>query len=247
MMFLDEAGSHDLSRIDKEEYPVFVVGGVIVDLAYARTVIEPRVRQLKQEFFGRDDIILHTADIIRAKKEFEVLKDEAFRAEFYEGLNTMMRELDYIVVACAFKKDEHLARYGRIAADPYRFGLQMLIERFCQEIGEVASGGVVYAEKRRPDLDRELETAWQQAKRTMFAISGVASYVSQEAINERIVDLILKDKHLNIAGLQLADLVVSPIWRHVVGKAPREDWSIVERKFRRSGDRYEGYGLIIWP
>jgi hypothetical protein len=59
----------------------------------------------------------------------------------------------------------------------------------------------------------------------------------------------LRDKHLNVAGLQLADLVVSPIGRHVMGKPPREDWKIVESKMRRrySHGPYNGTGLIVLP
>jgi hypothetical protein len=46
----------------------------------------------------------------------------------------------------------------------------------------------------------------------------------------------------------LADLVVSPIGRHVLGKAEKEDFRIVQRKFRtnRAGE-YRGYGLVVLP
>ena len=57
----------------------------------------------------------------------------------------------------------------------------------------------------------------------------------------------LKDKRLNIGGLQLADLVVSPIGRAMLGKPTHEDWEIVKSKFRRGPRGYEGYGLVILP
>jgi hypothetical protein len=58
----------------------------------------------------------------------------------------------------------------------------------------------------------------------------------------------LVNKNRNVAGLQLADLVVSPIGRHVLGKPPKEDWRIVESRLRcnRRGD-YRGYGLVVLP
>lgn len=61
-MFLDESGDHSLTVIDPQ-YPVFVLGGVIVDRAYASGEMARRVRQFKLDLFGRDDLILHTADI----------------------------------------------------------------------------------------------------------------------------------------------------------------------------------------
>jgi len=67
-------------------------------------------------------------------------------------------------------------------------------------------------------------------------------------IGDRIVGLNLRPKSDNIAGLQLADLVVSPIGRHVMGKLDKEDWTIVHEKMRRSqGGRVEGHGLVVLP
>lgn len=36
--------------------------------------------------------------------------EAGFRQKFFAGLNTLMRELDYRVIACAIRKDEHLNR-----------------------------------------------------------------------------------------------------------------------------------------
>jgi hypothetical protein len=120
--------------------------------------------------------------------------------------------------------------------------LDVLVERFCFDIGNARGGGVIIAEKRDPSLDRELELAWLNLK-----IRGTR-YIRARDIDDRIVGLNLRAKGDNIAGLQLADLVVSPIGRHVLGKADKEDWSIVEAKFRRSPDgRIEGYGLVVLP
>lgn len=153
----------------------------------------------------------------------------------------MMRELEYKVVACAIKKDEHLARHGTKVDDLYGPSLGVLAERFCSEIGDALDGGIIFAEARRPDLDRELNLAWERLKETGSGAIG------PDALDERIIDLSLKDKSLNTAGLQLADLVVSPIGRSVIGKPTREDWAIVESEFRRVGTGYDGPGLIVLP
>jgi hypothetical protein len=153
----------------------------------------------------------------------------------------MMEELEYMVVACVIDKQKYAARHGPGAMDAYRYSLNILVERFCYEIGDQSEGGIIFAETRRPDLNRELNTAWERLKR-----SG-APYVAGKTIDRRIVDLALKDKRLNIEGLQLADLVVSPIGRAVLGKPPQEDWRVVEKKFRRVNGRYRGPGLVVLP
>jgi len=67
-------------------------------------------------------------------------------------------------------------------------------------------------------------------------------------VTNRIRDLVYRDKSRNIAGLQVADLVVSPIGRHVIGKQTNEDFRIIESKFRRpDSDDYRGPGLVVLP
>jgi hypothetical protein len=240
LFFLDESGDHSLEVIDKD-YPVFVLGGIIVDRAYYRAEVEPRVRKLKEDFLGDAEVILHTTDIIRARNGFEPLGDPETRAGFYEELNTLMRDLDYKVVACAIKKDAHLAQYKDHAVDPYSYALEVVVERFCHEVGDVEDGGLIFAERRRPDLDDALEAQWRKLR------EHGSDYASKGDIDKRIVDLSLKSKKPNTAGLQLADLVVSPIGRHVIGKKPQPDWEIVESKFRRGWNGYKGYGLVTLP
>ncbi len=59
-----------------------------------------------------------------------------------------MRELDYQVVACAIRKNEHLQRYGVAALDPYMMSLDVLVERFCMDVGNTRGGGLIVAERR---------------------------------------------------------------------------------------------------
>ena len=240
LLFLDESGNHALDSIDPQ-YPVFVLGGVIVDRTYYRTVVVPRVRQLKIDLFGDPGLILHTADIARTKNGFESLKDVHLRARFREAVNVMMRELDYTVVACVIDKTEHVARRGPNAADPYMYSLDVVVERLCLDAGIGADGAIIFAEKRSPVLDHQLDLAWERLK-----LTGPGG-VTAAAVDERVVDLSLKDKRLNIAGLQLADLVVSPIGRAVMGKASTEDWAVVESKIQRGPGGAAGYGLVIRP
>ncbi len=241
VLFLDESGDHNLSVIDPQ-YPMFVLGGVIMDMDYAKRELTDALDAFKREMFGRTDIILHTADITRNRNGFEPLKEREFRTRFYERLNVLMQRLEYSVVACAIRKNDHLSRYEVAALDPYLLSLDILVERFCFDVGRNSGGGLIVAEKRDPTLDRELDLAWLNLK-----IQGTR-YLQATDIEDRIMALNLRAKKDNIAGLQLADLVVSPIGRHVLGKPDKEDWRIVERKFRRNQHgKVEGYGLVVLP
>lgn len=241
VLFLDESGDHSLSVVDPQ-YPVFVLGGIIVDQAYAEGEMDERVRRFKLELFGRDDLILNTADIARNRNGFERMIEPEFRERFYGELNRLMRELDYTVVACVIRKDAHLARYGEAALDPYMLSLGVLVERFCFEVGNVAEGGLIVAERRGPTLDRQLELAW------LSLTTQGTRYLQARTIKRRIVGMRASHKRENVSGLQLADLVVSPVGRYVLGKAAHEDFRIVEAKLRRRGaSGYGGTGLVVLP
>jgi hypothetical protein len=241
VMFLDESGDHNLRLID-QQYPLFVLGGIIVDKDYAEGELTHKLAMFKRELFGNENLILHTADITRNRNGFERLKESAFRQDFYQMLNALMNELSYTVIACAIRKDYHLARYGVAALDPYLLSLDVLVERFCMEIGNLEGGGLIVAERRDATLDHELELAWLNLK-----IQGTR-YFRAKQIEQRIIGLNLRDKKANLAGLQLADLVVTPIGRKILGKTVKEDYRIVESKLRRSRTgKVEGYGLVVLP
>lgn len=241
VLFLDESGDHNLSVIDPQ-YPLFVLGGVVMDLAYAKGPATDAINTFKQEIIGDESVHLHTADITRNRNGFERLKESAFRGEFYDKLNTLMKTLEYEVLACVIKKEEHLQRYGMAAVDPYMMGLDILVERFCMMVGDVENGGFIVAEKRGSTLDRQLEIAWLNLK-----VQGTR-FMQAKQIERRIQSLILRDKKDNIAGLQLADLVVTPIGRKIINKTIKEDYRIVESKMRRSPNgRIDGYGLVVLP
>lgn len=241
VLFLDESGDHNLSVIDPQ-YPLFVLGGVIVEQDYAEGEMDREIRAFKREIFGNEQINLHTADITRNRSAFERMIEAGFRENFYQKLNALMRRLQYQVVACVIRKDEHLRAYGVAALDPYLLSLDVLVERFCLDIGDAAGGGIIVAERRGPTLDHQLELAWLNLK-----VQGTR-FMQAKDIERRVLSLNLRDKAENIGGLQLADLVVTPIGRFVLGKTIKEDFEIVKSKLRRNRQgEYEGYGLVVLP
>ena len=241
VLFLDESGDHNLAVIDRN-YPLFVLGGVILDKDYAEGPLAEAFDGFKRRMFGRTDIVLHTADIVRNRNGFEKLEDVQFRNQFYEGLNSLVTELDFTVVACAIRKNDHFRHYGTAAIDLYRLSLHTLAELFCDKIGAVRNGGVIVAESRDATLDQDLEYTWSSLRRRG------AGFSHAEMIRDRINSLTLCAKKENIAGLQLADLVVSPIGRHILGKPDKDDWLIVEQKlWRGPGGDINGYGLVSLP
>lgn len=202
------------------------------------------MRAFKRHYFGREDVLLHTVDMGRGEGDYAFLNDAAIREDFYADLNALLSAWAYQVVACVVKKPELVARYGVAAADPYMYSLHELVDRFCLELGEDLDGGFVCAEKRNPRLDGELMDAWERLR-----TEGTRN-TTGPTVDRRIVGLDLRDKKPNLAGLQLADLVITPIGRHVAGrpaKSAQVQWRVVETKLRGVGNRSMGHGLVIRP
>ncbi len=244
ILFLDESGDTNLRNVDPA-YPFFVLGGIIVDEEHYETKIIPAVNDLKRMLFGRTDIILHTADISRNRNGFEGLIDTNFRQKFYKALNCLMQTVEYEILACVIDKKRHVEKYADNARDPYELSLDILVERFVYALKETMTQGKIIAEKRNSYQDKLLMEAWQNY------LCRKGTYYLPETQIFSLIDRELKlvDKKDNVAGLQIADLVVTPIGRWAMGKKAHEDWEIIKTKFRKDSKtgRIEGYGLIVLP
>ncbi len=243
ILFLDESGDHNLTAIDPQ-HPIFVLGGVIADKNYAFGEMTSALNKFKKKLFGTNEITLHTADFSRQRNGFENMKDSSFCETFYSTLNALISEMDITIVACAIKKDKHMQRYGMEAIDPYHLSLNILIERFCFEIksNTVHSQGQIIAEARDPTLDRQLDLAWLDVK-----VSGT-KYVQAVDVNKHITNLSLKNKQDRIAGLEIADAIVTPIARGILQRKSKIDLEILKEKMRKSPTgQIKGYGLVTLP
>jgi hypothetical protein len=241
ILFLDESGDHNLTAID-QQHPIFVLGGIIVSREYAFGEMTDKLNAFKQELFGTTNINLHTADFTRQKNGFERMKEREFHDIFYQKLNQLIAELDVTILACAIKKQQHMAKYGLEAIDPYHLSLNVLIERFCFEIKDSGIKGDIIAESRDSTLDRQLDLAWLDIK-----VSGT-HFMQAVDINKQIENLSLKSKQDKIAGLEIADAVVTPIARRILGRTSKIDIDVIKDKMRKNslGD-VTGYGLVVLP
>ena len=240
-LFLDESGDHNLTAID-QQHPIFVLGGIIADKKYALGEMTDKLNAFKQELFGTTNITLHTADFTRQRNGFEQMKEPLFCAEFYRKLNLLISELDITILACAIKKEQHMERYGFDALDPYHLSLNVLVERFCFIMGKEQAKGQIIAESRDATLDRQLDLAWLNLK-----VSGT-KFVQAVDINQRIDNLILKTKQDRLAGLEIADAIVTPIARRIMKRESRVSLDVIKDKMRKNHlGEVTGYGLVVLP
>ena len=87
-----------------------------------------------------------------------------------------------------------------------------------------------------------LTIAWD-----MLRLNGTR-YLKPDVLRRRIADFEFATKADGGPGLELADLVVTPLGRWIAGMPPKPDLDVVRGKLRRGpkGD-WEGAGLVVLP
>ncbi len=243
-LFLDESGHHGLKKLDQEN-PIFVLCGVVISEEEYKGVLEPKINQLKQDYFGNTDIILHSRDIRKWQYAFSGLHDPYKRQQFYEAVNVIIRTTEFHVIASAIKKDELIKQYGPQSQNPYNISLTFILERTTFLTDRLECDRVqVIAEARGKKEDASLHTKYQLIR------SEGTRYIEANRLQNKFSEIDFTKKSQNVIGVQLADLVAYPISQYVLHPSSEHlSFNEIEPKFYKSskGSDYLGYGLKIFP
>lgn len=211
-LYIDECGDNNLKNFD-EQFPIFTLCGVIVS-EEKREWLEQEVHALKDEFWGNQYTILHSRDIRKCQRGFEILFDLDVKKRFYERVNAILGTASvYTIVACAILKEPYIRNYGRLN-DVYAQSLSFVLER-----------AVFYLDSRNTTEEIELHTVVEQRgkkedeKLRMFynQLLGQGTYwASAERLRQYAKSFKLLPKKANVIGLQVADLVAYPVTRHIL-------------------------------
>lgn len=240
VVYLDETGDHSLEKEDKD-FPVFALIMMVCDQEQYEDVLIPMVNRLKFDYFGHECVIIHSRDIRKGQGDFGFLTDPEKRQPFYERINEIMSVSGYDLIAAVIKKQEHKAKYGRHATNPYDLALTFAMERLLPLLENEGQTEVyLIAEARGKREDKDLRLAF------LNIVTYGTDFISAERFKKITFHLRFKPKAMNVAGTQLADLAAYPIARHVIDPTrPMPAYEVVRKRF------YKGpgwiYGLKIFP
>ena len=240
-LFLDESGDHGLVTVDPN-FPVFVLCGVILsEQSYQQLNMD--MLELKKRFWGTKKAILHSRDIRKCEKEFQILFDQEIKKAFYEAMNRLVASSDYAIISSAINKENHIKQYGKLASDVYEIALSFIIER------------VVFYLDDQPDREKELHIVIERRggkedarlhEHFQRICSRGTGYVTPERISCYGLDIEFKSKTDDVNGLQLADLIAYPIARNVLDpRRANPAFDVLEPKFYSK--RGQRFGLKVFP
>lgn len=244
VLFMDESGDHNLESIDRS-FPAFCLAGCIFEREHYKEVARPAVETLKQRFWGRTDVILHSSEIRKHRGAFSFLGNEAKRQEFYAAINELIATLDFTVIAVVILKQAHLDHYGDGARHPYHLSLEFIMERYSMLMNRKGKGveGYMMAESRGLKEDTLLKGQFSNLKR--FGTRYQPNFGN-------ISTFWMEKKTANIAGLQIADLIAYPIAAKILrSDLEQKAFDVVIGKLDKAlaskGGGILGYGLKIFP
>lgn len=197
------------------------------------TRIVPDAVRLKIDTWGHENVILHSRDIRKARGHFAFLQDETKREPFYQRINSLMGDSSYQLIAIVILKQDHVAKYGQEAQNPYDLALTYSLERLVRLLEGIDQGAVtIVAESRGTKEDNDLKGTFYQ----LLALG--TPFVSRERFRAIDFKLVLVPKSGNSIGTQMADLAGYPIARTWLNKRVHQSYEVIGDKF---------YSLKVFP
>lgn len=216
-MYIDESGNSDTGIAAGENNRFLCLTGVIFDLEYVNIVFAKELEDFKSKFFGfnaDNPTVLHRKDIVNYRGKFSVLKDEQTRIRFNSELFEKISNWQFTIISVLIDKKEIVNIYGEWANHPYHFCLEVLLEKYIIFLKDKHAIGDVLIESRDKEDDRKLSEVY----RTLY--SKGTRFVNGEELRRYLssVEIKIKPKTANIAGLQIADLLVTNIRNRILIK-----------------------------
>ncbi len=240
-LYLDECGDHNLANFDPS-FPIFTLCGILIS-EKVDNAVNTRIAEMKHKYWGGKKVILHSRDIRKFEKGFEILFDPEIKKFFYEDVDAVMSQTDYTIVACSIMKEKYIRKYGRLNDDVYGLSLSFIMERavyYLDKTNDPDAHLQVVVEKRGKREDASLLSYYNEVfdRGTYFVNSG--------RFRKYFKGFEFRDKKEDIIGLQIADLAAYPITRYVLDSdAYNRAFEVVEGKiYTQSGRRH---GLKVFP
>lgn len=210
-LYIDECGDHYLATYDRN-FPIFTLCGILVPVKSINS-LQSAIDELKKEFWQTTDVILHSRDIRKCEKQFQILFDNEIKQRFYTSVNSILaRRGIYMIVCCAVLKEECIKKHG-VGADIYGTALKYVLQRsiFCVDDLN-RDGGIIniIVERRGKKEDTALLKYYNG-----LLVTGM-HYVSPERLAGHVGHFGFSHKKENVFGLQIADLIAYPISRYVM-------------------------------
>jgi len=238
-LFLDESGDHGLSNINPH-FPVFVLCGVLFDPDDYESC-RKRINEIKSKYWGNKEVILHSSDIRKCQKEFQILFDLDIKGNFVKDINDVIINSKYVIISDGIDKESYIKKYGKLS-NVYELCLSFIIERAVFYLNDIPGDKslCIVIEERGKKENKQLQVHFDRL------LARGTGFIKPDRLKALKLKIEFRSKKQNINGLQLADLIAYPIARHIIDKnRANPAFDILFPKFYSKNNKV--YGLKTFP
>lgn len=236
ILFGDESGDHGLANLHPRSR-AFVIAFAIVRRRDYEQVVIPRFRRFKRRYLGDESVPLHEREIRRGEGVFRRLHGPEKRLEAQRMLRQLVQNLPFNIISVGFRKDQ-FAPNPELAGSPYD-------RRFVEGLAAYAAAMPgTSADTRITQIVVDARGAKEDA-RLQNLVESLTLATAGETANVRFQIRFAKKFEAEV-GVELADLIASPIAWRILGRAhPLIPFELLEPKFLRHPSDPDRISMIV--
>ena len=207
VVFVDESGDANLDPIDPR-FPMLNLVFCIIRKDHYFDHVTPKLKQLKEEFFGHADLILHESDMRRKTGVFSILRDSNTHKRWMVQLLRWIDDSNVSVISACIDKIALTRRYAH-PFDPYDLAIRFCLERTRQFLAvnnQIGRPTQVIFESRGKKHDQAAQLEFQQ----ILTQANPLGHHLPDFTHYPLESLFIPKK-ANLAGHQLCDLLARPL------------------------------------
>ena len=208
-VYIDESGDHSYRGLSNQGRRYLGLTGVIFHKAEYNPTIPLELEALKRRHFTVDadyPLVFHRRDIMGRRSHFWVLRDSLRHRAWEDGLIDFLTSCPMQVFTAVVDKRARLEKYGDATTNPYALVLADLLDRVGSWLASREDGNTdIMLESRGSKNDSALVGAYTKLRNTGSHL------LSPEQFTAVYPDepLLFRSKEHNVAGLQIADMLVA--------------------------------------
>lgn len=207
VVFVDESGDANLDPIDPR-FPMLNLVFCLIRKDHYIDFVVPQLHQLKIDFFGQADLILHESEMRRQTGAFAILADGDVYSRWMRELLAWIEQTDVAVISACIDKIALTRRYAH-PFDPYDLAIRFCLERtrqFLAANNQSQRLTQVIFESRGKRHDRAAGLEFDQILKQANPLGHHLPDFSQFPLDPLFIP-----KRANLAGHQLCDLLARPL------------------------------------
>jgi hypothetical protein len=222
LLFLDESKPTSTTT-------TFCLAGFIIEKEEYDSDFNPKIKSIKNSYFGSQEVIFHLFDMKRTTGDFKIFRDKRIRESFWTDIKRVINDSEIKVLGACIDCRQYRSMYadGNLN-DEYAITMQIIVENFVHFLIENNGKGKIFAESRQEHENFSLLNHYYEV------VTKGTLYFHRNALQRYLSVMLFPPKNENNIGLQIADFIPGALSRKCTGRY--DDFGLAELFSRKLYD-----------